>query len=74
MFPCFKKEFSIIDSSFLEEYYVLFLKLYQDGITDDNTFEVVILMTQHYQVNKYVLEALVDSNEIIPYDEIVEKK
>lgn len=65
-----------LDSSFLEEYYrVVSGKLYQDGITDDNTFEVVILMTQHYQVNKYVLEAFgFDSNEIIPYDEIVGKE
>ncbi len=65
-----------LEPSFLDEYYqVISGRLYNTEITEDNAFEVVILMTQHYQVNKYVLEAFgFDSSEIIPYDDIVGKE
>lgn len=65
-----------IDPSFLEEYYqVISGRLYSAEMTENNILEVVILMTQHYQVNKYVLEAFgFDSSEIIPYDDIVGKE
>lgn len=65
-----------LEPSFLEEYYqVISGRLYSNEKASDNTFEVVILMNQFYQVNKYVLEAFgFDSSEIIPYDDIVGKE
>lgn len=65
-----------LEPSFLEEYYqVISGRLYSNEKASDDTFEVVILMNQFYQVNKYVLEAFgFDSSEIIPYDDIVGKE
>ncbi len=65
-----------LEPSFLEEYYqVISGRLYSNEKASDETFEVVILMNQFYQVNKYVLEAFgFDSSEIIPYDDIVGKE
>ncbi len=65
-----------LEPAFLEEYYqVISGRLYDTKMTEDNNFEVVILMNKYYQVNKYVLEAFgFDSSLIIPYDEIVGKE
>ena len=67
--------FSQLEPEFLEEYYQIVAGQFYSDNTTGNTFEVVILMNQYYQINKHVLEAFgFDPSQIIPYDNIVGKE